>query len=310
MNVNLDKMLREFAEKEGMKGKGPLCVALVVTRHARDAGLPLAADKLLTDAEGQVAGLGKAAVQSILKDHGIVRTLAEEGGRTSRGSVGNMKKYVAFLNNLHSKKVADLTFIEEWWIRRVRAFFAEKPFVLNYDTSKSLRAVVRDLLAQAQKRQSQFPGSTFAGTMLQHLVGAKLNILLPAGVKHHGASVADDLSGRPGDFIVEDVAIHVTMLPSEALMKKCAKNLANGLKPVIITTAKGALVAEGLAEPMGIVDRVDIFEAEQFLAGNLYEIGKFGDAGRKATATQLVAEYNKITEEHETDPSLRIEVSK
>jgi len=58
------------------------------------------------------------------------------------------------------------------------------------------------------------------------------------------------------------------------------------------------------------VDRVDIFEAEQFLAGNLYEIGKFGGTGRKATATQLVAEYNKIIGEHETDPSLRIEVAK
>jgi len=309
VNVNLDKRLREFAEKEGMRGKGPLCVALVVTRHARDVGLPLAPDELLTDAGGQVAGLGKAAVQSILKDHGIIRTLAEEGGRTSRGSVGNMKKYVAFLNNLHSKKEADLTFIEEWWVQRVRAFFAAGPFFLNYDTSKSLRAVVRDLLAQAQKRQSQFPGTTFAGNMLQHLVGAKLTLLLPAGVEHHGASVADDPSGRPGDFIVEDVAIHVTMLPSEALMQKCDKNLANGLKPVIITTAKGAAMAEGQAELEGIADRVDVFEAEQFLAGNLYEIGKFGGAGRKATAAQLVAEYNKIIEEHETDPSLRIKVT-
>ena len=310
MNVNLDKRLVEFAEKEGMKGKGPLCVALVVTRHARDAGLPLAPEKLLTGKQGQVLGLGIAAVQSILKDHGIARTLAKEGGRTSRGSIGNMQKYVAFLNDLHSKGKADLAFIEEWWIQRVSEFLAEGPFFLNYDTSKSLRAVVRDLLAQAQKRQSQFQGSTFAGTMLQHLVGAKLTLLLSDGVEHHGANVADDPSGRPGDFIVEDVAIHVTMLPSEALMQKCAKNLANGLKPVIITTAKGALVAEGLAEPIGIVDRVDIFEAEQFLAGNLYEIGKFGGTGRKATATHLVAEYNKIIGEHETDPSLRIEVAK
>lgn len=58
-----------------------------------------------------------------------------------------------------------------------------------------------------------------AGTMLQHLVGAKLNLLLDSPLQHHGANVADDVSGREGDFIVEDVAIHVTTSPSEALIR-------------------------------------------------------------------------------------------
>lgn len=42
--------LREFAQRNKMKSKGPLCVALVVTRHAKKLGLPLKADELLTDA--------------------------------------------------------------------------------------------------------------------------------------------------------------------------------------------------------------------------------------------------------------------
>ena len=40
----------------------------------------------------------KYRIQRILADHGITRVLAEEGGRTSRGSVGLMQKYVEFLN--------------------------------------------------------------------------------------------------------------------------------------------------------------------------------------------------------------------
>lgn len=304
-----DEKLDEFARKNHMKGKGPLCVALVVTRHGRKLGMPFDPEALLTEGGGQVVGLGKSAVQAILKEHGIERVLAEEGGRTSRGSVGNMRKYVAFLNEAHASGIIDFARLEAWWIERVREFFSGKPFVLRFDGSKSLRAVIRDLLSQAEKRQAQANGSTLVGTMLQHLVGAKLNLLLDSPLRHHGANVADDVSGRGGDFIVEDVAIHVTTAPSEALIRKCGRNLDNGMKPVIITTGRGAVVAEGLAEQAGIADRLDVFEAEQFIAGNLYEIGKFAQAGRRTTTEQLISEYNAIVDECETDPGLRIEVA-
>jgi hypothetical protein len=308
--MSIDKKLKEFAHKNQMKGKGPLCVALVVTRHGKKLGLPLDPEALLTDGGGQVVGLGKSAVQSILKDHGIDRVLAEEGGRTSRGSVGNMRKYVAFLNTQCTQGGVDLVKVEAWWAERVREFFSGKPFVLRFDASKSLRAVIRDLFSQAQKRQEQDNGSTFVGTMLQHLVGAKLNLLLDTPLQHHGANVADDVSGREGDFILEDVAIHVTTSPSEALIRKCRRNLDNGLKPIIITTHRGALLAEGLADQADMADRLDVFEAEQFLAGNLYEIGKFAQAGRRTTAEQLVFQYNSIIDDCETDPSLKIDIAR
>lgn len=304
-----NESLKEFAQKNRMKGKGPLCVALVVTRHGRKLGMPLDPEALLTEGGGQVMGLGKWAVQAILKEHGIDRVLAEEGGRTSRGSVGSMRKYVAFLNELHVAGPIDFDQVEAWWIERVRDFFSGKPFVLRFDASKSLRAVIRDLLSQAEKRQSQANGSTFVGTMLQHLVGAKLNLLLNSPLHHHGANVADDVSGRAGDFIVEDVAIHVTTAPSEALIRKCRRNLDNGMKPIIITTYRGAILAEGLAEQNDMGDRLDVFEAEQFIAGNIYEIGKFAQIGRRTTAEQLIFEYNSIIDECETDPSLKIDIA-
>ena len=307
--MSFDEKLKEFAQKNRMKGKGPLCVALVVTRHGKKLGMPLDPEVLLTDGGGQVMGLGKSAVQSILKEHGIDRVLAEEGGRTSRGSVGNMRKYVTFLNDLHAESSIDFEQVEAWWIERVREFFSGKPFVLRFDASKSLRTVIRDLLAQAEKRQDQADGSTFVGTMLQHLVGAKLNLLLDLPLQHHGANVADDVSGREGDFVVEDVVIHVTTSPSEALIRKCRRNLDNSMKPVIITTYRGTLLAEGLAEQADMADRLDVFEAEQFLAGNLYEIGKFAQAGRRTTAEQLISEYNAIVDECETDPGLRIDLT-
>ena len=95
---------------------------------------------------------------------------------------------------------------------------------------------------------------------------------------------------EPGDadFLVGDVAIHVTVTPGEALIRKCERNLQKGLRPVIVTVYKGVPIAGGLADQRAIADRIDIFEAEQFLAGNLYELGKFGAQGRRATAEQIV----------------------
>lgn len=306
--MNEEKLL-SFAKENNMKGKGALCVALVVTRQAINSGLPLDTNSLLTENHGQVKLLGKSAVQNILKDYGIDRVLAEEGGRTSRGSVGNMQRYVAFLNELNSSQ-AELKEIEKWWVDRVRDFFAGKPMVFHFDTAKSMRTAIRDLISQAVKRQSETNGATIVGTVLQHLVGAKLSLIMPERPAMHGASVADEVSGRDGDFIFEDVAIHVTSAPSEALIRKCMRNLESAIKPIIITTYRKVPFAEDLAESQGIAERLEVFDVEQFIAGNIYELGKFAVSGRKTTAEQLIKAYNQIIDECETDPSLKIDFSK
>jgi hypothetical protein len=63
-----------------------------------------------------------------------------------------------------------------------------------------------------------------------------------------------------------------------------------------------------LATNVGLGDRIDIFEIEQFVALNLYEIGKFAADGRKTAVDDMVKRYNEIVDEFETDPSLRIEL--
>lgn len=292
-----------------MTGKGSLGVALVVTRHAKKRGLPLDPNTLLTEQGGQVAGLGKGAVQAILSEHGITQVLAEEGGRTSRGSVGNMRAYVAFLNELKSKGLADLDAIEEWWCERVRTFIAGKPLVLHFDTSKSIKSIIHDLLEQAEKRQGESSGTMYVGTVIQQLVGAKLDIVLD-GIPHHGASVADEGTGRDADYVMGNVAIHVTTAPGEALMRKCSRNLANGLRPVIVTIERGLAVAQGLAHQAGIADRIDVLDVEQFLASNLYEHSRFELFGMRDSIERLIEKYNDIIEEYETDPSLRIDFAK
>lgn len=308
---DLEKRLAAFKEEASITGKGSLAVMLVVTRHAKGRGLPLNTNSLITKEQGQVLGLGRAAVQAILEEHGITRVLAEEGGRTSRGSLGNMQRYVAFLNELQAKGLADLLAIEKWWIARVKEFFSKKGFTLNFDPSKSLRFIVDDLLAQAVKRQKEATGTMYAGAILQHLVGAKLSLMLgKKAVPNHGFSVADTSSKRAGDFLIEDVSIHVTTAPSESLMAKCTDNLSNALRPLIVTTAASLAGALSLADIKGIGSRVDIIEASQFIATNLYEWSKFNPGDRKVTVENLVKRYNEIVGECETDPGLMIALGK
>lgn len=308
--TSLEARLDEFRNSKRFKGKGQLCVALVITRAARTQGLPLSADMLMTPGTGQVAGLGKTAVQAILRDYGIVRVLAEEGGRTSRGSLGNMREYVAFLNDLHALQMDDLEVVEKWWVDRTKDYFSGKPFILRYDPSKSLRSIVSDLLEQAKRRQKDNPGTTYVGTVLQHLVGAKLDLILPADrrVEHHGASVADASTDRTGDFIVDSVSIHVTTAPTEALMRKCRLNLDSGLRPIIVTIFESRAGMESLAKGMDIDGRIDIIEAEQFIATNIFEWSGFTEESRKREISRLIDQYNEIVERCETDPSLSITI--
>src|SRR5208283_3938547 len=197
MAENLVKKLAQFVTDKRFRGKGPLCVALVITQHARNIGLPLDPEKLITEGGGQVLHLGKGSVQAVLARHGIDRVLASEGGRTSRGSLNNMRAYVALLNELYNQDAVDLDAIEKFWIDRVHEFFAAKPFKIRLDASRSLRTIVGDVLQQAEDRQKTTPGVYYAGAVMQHLVGAKLDCVLDAGkIEHNSFSTADAPTSR------------------------------------------------------------------------------------------------------------------
>ena len=113
---------------------------------------------------------------------------------------------------------------------------------------------------------------------------------------------------RAGDFFLGDVAIHVTTSPGEAVIAKCSDNLNDGIRPILVSLQRGLDVAEGLASNIALADRIDIFEIEQFIALNVYELGKFAADGRKTAVDDIVKRYNEIVEDVETDPSLKIEL--
>jgi hypothetical protein len=272
MNNPLETRLHSFIRELNVRGKGPLAVVLTLTRKIRGMDFPLSEQDFLTPGGGQVAGLSCESVQMILREHGIENVLAKEGGRTSRGSLGLMRAYIGFCNELKQTTLWNPGAVEAFWVGKIREYFNAAPLKLRLDASRSLGSIVSDLMDAALKRQQNHPGTMVAGAVLQHLVGAKLRVALPSmKIECHGFSVADSQRHRQGDFMIGDTAIHVTTAPTESLMQKCAENLAGGAHPLIITTHEGAGGAKALAKNLGIQNRVDVLDIQQFIATNVLE---------------------------------------
>ena len=237
----------------------------------------------------------------------MTRSIGTEVGRTNRGSVDQMRRYVGFLNRVYAAGELDLAAFERFWVEQFVARFASQPFRLRRDAGLTVQQIVRDLIAQADARQAEAGGATLTGTVLQHLVDAKLQVALggrlPVG--HHSANTSD-ARGRGGDFDLGDTVIHVSTAPGDLLLAKCADNLGAALRPIIVTTQDEVEVATKLAERRGVGERVEIYAVEQFVSVNANELGLFAARGIDSTLAAIVARYNVIVDTHESDPSLRI----
>ncbi|KAA9345727.1 DUF4928 family protein [Adhaeribacter soli] len=307
----MKELLEEFYKNNNFNTKGPLSVAVQLTKAFKNLDFPLKAEDFLTERGGQVKGLGGPNLKKILKEQGIERILASEGARTSRGSIENMRAYIAFLNAAHeSGNKINWEEIEAFWVEKVQNYFDAAPFSLNLDASQSIKSIIQNLTTQAIERQRQVVGVKYLGIMLQHLVGAKLELIKgDETVIHNCSSNNDQDAGRTGDFDIGEVSIHVTTRPTENLMLKCRENLNANRKPLIVTLESGVLIAEGIAEDLNIKDRIDIIDFYQFIVSNIHERSWFDRNSRQAHIEKLIENYNSIIDKYETDPSLKIEIA-
>ena len=308
MSKIIEKRLKQFQMEHNAATKGPLALLVQLTRMVRTKKFPLNSDDLLTENRGQVAGLGGGNLKKILKEYGITQILAAEGGRTSRGNMGLMEKYIKYLNEWHKKETIDFNEVEQFWAEQVKEYFRNQPFTLSADTSRTIAANLDELFEQVRRRQSQNPGTQYLGMVLQHLVAAKLSIILPKGkFKIHGAFVADSPTERGGDFVINSTVIHCTTAPNEQLIQKCKANIRNGCFPVIITIFDRIKNACDLAIDADIFGRVEVWDIQQFLSTNINEHSFFDEKSRATKLADILERYNCIIEENETDPSLKIE---
>jgi len=308
INNTTENKLKQFQAEHNAVTKGPLALLVQLTRMVQGKTFPLNPDDFRTENKGQVAGLGGANLNKILKEHGITQILATEGGRTSRGNMGLMIKYIDFLNGWDQKETIDFRIVEQFWAEQVQEYFRNQPFTLSADTSRTIAAGLDELFEQARKRQKQNPGTQYLGTMLQHLVAAKLSLIIPPEkIEIHGASVADSPTERSGDFVINNTIIHCTTAPGDPLIQKCKSNIRGGCLPVIITIFDRVKNACDLAADAEIFGRVEVWDIQQFLSTNINEHCLFDEQLRTTKLADIIERYNQIIDEKETDPSLKIE---
>ena len=308
MGNRVNGRLKSFKDEHNAVTKGPLALLIQLTHIVRDKIFPLNPEDFLTENKGQVAGLGGGNLKKILKDHDITQTLASEGGRTSRGNMGLMMKYVEFLNGWQAEEAIDFDEAETFWAEQVREYFRNQPFILTADPSRTIGAGLDELFEQARKRQRQNPGTQYLGAVLQHLVGAKLSLILPPDdFEIHGAYAADSPTERGGDFVINDTILHCTTAPGEPLIQKCKANIRAGCLPIIITIFDRVKTALDLAADADLSGRIEVWDIQQFLSTNISEHSMFDGAARNAKLADIIEKYNAIVARVETDPSLRIE---
>lgn len=311
MNPLLKELLEQFATENNVTDKGGLSVVLTLSRRWRSVELPVKQEDIESPKRGQVKGLGGPNVVRILKDHGIQRTLASEGGRTSRGSLQLARSYADFLRVLLENETIPPGGVphevEFWWIERIKEYFNREGFPIQVDPSLTISAIVREILVNAAERQRQMAGTMVRGIVLEHLVGAKLELALGGSqVVHKSVSTADGSSGASGDFEIGRSVLHVTTSPGDALIKKCRANIENGLRPFIICPSDAITFANGLVGMEKMAHRIEIFCAEDFISMNINELAVFGTTDLSNKTLEFIDKYNEIIDAVEKDASLKI----
>jgi len=96
--------------------------------------------------------------------------------------------------------------------------------------------------------------------------------------------------------------------PMQALIDKCAANIRNGYRAVLLVSESKIQAAKQLAEIAGYQQRIGISSLEQFVGQNIEEIGEFGKAALAKNVKALLEKYNERILAVETDRSLLIEI--
>lgn len=307
----LNALMQWYDGERPKPGKEPeryvLCAGLAITELVKEKA-PLYENDYLTE-KNQVKKTGGPAIKAVLIRYGESRVLAQEGGRTTRGTRPAAEKLVKMLNEIpetaslsEEERLAVSTKLQTWLVERVKEYFDRKKIEVEILLEHSGQQIVASIMESAQVR-----GVT--GAVAQHLVGAKLSLRYPGlDIENHSYTTADLQLNRPGDFVVGDTVFHVTVSPMPAVLDKCEMNLRNNYRAILLVAESKLQAAKQMAEMKSIVDRVGILSIESFVGQNIEEMGEFERRNLSKTWRELLEEYNRRVNQVETDRSLLIEI--
>lgn len=295
--------------KSGSINTNVMNAGLIVSRMMAD-GMPITDERLYSEGKSQVRGLSGSTISKILEQNGETRLFTREGGRTSRGTIFLAAAFRDVLNNTYAlvsepidEKLTSNQ-LEAFFTQCVRLdYFDKQRITVELDYSKPVSSVVSDILKAAAERSDKPTGA-----VLQHLIGAKLQLRFPdVKIGNDRANAADLHTDREGDFQVGTTAFHVTTAPMEKLISRCAENKRAGYRPVILTLESKVIAARQMADNVGMSEQIAVQAAETFIGNNIEEIAIYdGDKIREGLA-RLIRTYNSRINAIEIDKSLMID---
>lgn len=295
--------------RTGKMNTNVMNAGLIVSHMVRD-GLPIDDDRLYSEGKSQVRGLSGSTIERILEQHGETRFFTSEGGRTSRGTVHLAASFRDMLNELtpgYGNTTRLASALEAYFTSCVRLdYFDKQRISVDIDPSKPVASIVAEIVKAAAERSDK-P----TGVVLQHLVGAKLQLRFPdEEIGCDRANTADLQTEREGDFQIGNTAFHVTTAPMEKLINRCIKNRSEGYRPVILTLEGKVQAAKQMAENVNMLDQISVQSAENFIGTNIEEIAVYDGDKIRQNIAKLIRAYNGRINNIESDKSLMIEEPK
>lgn len=298
--------LTHYKQNGGLPARGTLGGALVVLERLKSRYV-LEISAHTAPGGTQLSGLSGAKVKKLLATLGEHRDFGSEVGRTNRGSRDEVAMLLGALQPLRLETLTEaersslLKTAQEYVGQVIAEWFNRQRLEFAFEPTASTRNTISTLLDAARTAGKE-------GPVAQHLVGAKLAMRFPKLVfSNQSASTADVQTQRDGDFRLGDMPIHVTVAPMQGVYDKCARNIGNGLRPLLLVPDRHLTTARGNAELMGLRG-LAVESVETYVALNCDELTAGTRDLQPAQLRTLLEIYNGRVNEVEADKSLLIEL--
>lgn len=293
--------------QDGLPAKGTVAAALHVLERLK-VEFDLDVQCHLAKKGAQIAGLSGKRVSQLLLLFGEERTLSAVGGRSNRGTPGDIAALLQMIHglNLSNENKATrehiLTLMQEHLVRvHICKYFAIRRVKAVFNANSATSTAITSIIDDARH-------SGKAGAVAEHLVGAKLALRFPhIVVRNKGYAVKDQQHGFAGDFEIGTTVFHVTMSPMPELFTKLRDDIASGRRVYLIVPAEKVEGSRQNADTIG-TDRIEVVAVETFIATNIDEMAEFDGNTLRSGFRRLLMKYNDRVAEVEVDNSLLIDI--
>ena len=292
------------SKNSGLPALGTLNGALVLLENLQD-NYVLDIQQHLTEGQAQIRGAGKARTREILQRLGKENVPLEEGGRTNRGLVGQMKILLSVLQPLgldtHDREERNqiLQSLQLFLVQQLDAYSKRKRITFPFRPEDTAWQSIHDLLEVARETGRD-------GPIAQYIVGAKLALRFPDSAIRNDRYSSQDFD-NPGDFAINDTSFHVTIAPTPGHYEKCERNIAAGFRPYLLVPDKILFLAKRTADST-VPKKTTVQSIEAFVSQNIDELSSFSKNELRNGLRRLLNKYNERVDAIETDKSLLIEL--